>query len=372
MALNKKFWQGKNVLVTGGAGFIGSEIVRQLQAVPDIRITILDKMTYAADLQRISGFGQIELPPRISVEQVALEDAVAVQKVLERANPDYILHSAAESHVDRSIEGPSSFLESNVVGTFNLLQAALQFWEGKGKDPSFRLLHISTDEVYGSLGEEGVFSEQSPYDPRSPYAATKAASDHLVRAWHHTYEMPVLLTNCGNNYGYWQFPEKLIPLMILKSLKGEALPLYGSGKQIREWIHVSDHVRGLLAVLEKGQIGDTYLIGSGDELENRSVVEKICELMDRFCPEQGPHDRLITHVVDRPGHDKRYALDAKKIRRETSWRPKVSFEDGLLATVKWYLEQQKWWQGLEKRGYAGARLGVRGSAFKDGRELPGS
>ncbi|WP_020590904.1 dTDP-glucose 4,6-dehydratase [Kiloniella laminariae] len=363
MALNKRFWQKKSVLVTGGAGFIGSEIVRQLQSVPDIRITILDKMTYAADLQRISGLGQKELPLSVSVEKAALEDAAAVQKILERINPDYILHCAAESHVDRSIEGPSNFLESNVVGTFNLLQAALRLWEGRGKDSSFRLLHISTDEVYGSLGEEGVFSEESPYDPRSPYAATKAASDHLVRAWCHTYGLPVLLTNCGNNYGHWQFPEKLIPLMILKSLKGEPLPLYGSGRQIREWIHVSDHVRALLAVLEKGQIGETYLIGSGAELENRTVVEKICRLMDQFRPEQGPHARLITHVADRPGHDKRYALDAGKVRRETSWQPEIFFDDGLSATVSWYLEQEQWWKELERGGYAGARLGLRGSAI---------
>lgn len=346
------FWQGKSVLITGGAGFIGSEIVRSLEMLQPARITVLDKMTYAADLRRIKNSNAA------IIEKIALENAEAVLAAVTSAKPDCIIHCAAESHVDRSIDGPGNFVQSNIVGTFNLLQAALNNWEVRGKDDDFRFLHISTDEVYGSLGHEGVFSEETPYNPRSPYSATKAASDHLVKAWVHTYGLPAIITNCGNNYGPWQFPEKLIPLMILAALDQKPLPLYGNGEQVREWIHVSDHVTALLAVIEKGVVGETYLIGSGEERSNKTVVEEICRLLDQRYPDRGLHDRLITKVEDRPGHDLRYALDATKVRKQTGWSPRISFSDGLSQTLDWYLEMEPWWRTLASKENTGERLGV--------------
>ncbi len=353
MAVFSDYWRGKSVLVTGGAGFVGSEIVRSLAERNLSRITVLDKMTYAADLRRID-----DVSNSVQVEKISLEDIDSVRAVVQRAEPDCIIHCAAESHVDRSIDGPESFVGSNIVGTFNLLQVALRHWEKRGEDNGFRFLHISTDEVYGSLGLEGAFTEDSAYNPRSPYSATKAASDHLVRAWVHTYGLPAIITNCGNNYGPWQFPEKLIPLMILAALNEKPLPLYGNGEQIREWIHVSDHVRALFAVIEKGDVGETYLIGSGDERTNRDVVETICSLLDQRFPDREQHDRLITNVEDRPGHDLRYALDASKVQRVTAWHPQISFEEGLSETLDWYLAMKPWWGPLLTGLNAGDRLGL--------------
>ncbi|WP_419903662.1 dTDP-glucose 4,6-dehydratase [Kiloniella sp.] len=346
------FWRDRSVLITGGAGFIGSEIVRSLAKLKPSRIVILDKMTYAADTRRLEGLGN-----SVQLEKVALEDLEAVQAAVFKAKPDCIIHCAAESHVDRSIDGPACFVQSNVVGTFNILQASLDYWAERGKDDGFRFLHISTDEVYGSLGQEGLFTEESAYSPRSPYSATKAASDHLVRAWVHTYGFPGIITNCGNNYGPWQFPEKLIPLMILAARDQRPLPIYGNGDQVREWIHVSDHVRGLLAVIEKGTVGDTYLIGSGEEKTNREVVETICQLMDRRFPDSPFHDLLIANVEDRPGHDQRYALDTSKIKRETGWCSQISFEEGLSRTLDWYLDMEPWWRTLQPKLNTGERLG---------------
>ncbi|MEH6629899.1 MAG: dTDP-glucose 4,6-dehydratase [Halopseudomonas aestusnigri] len=347
-----EFWQGKSILITGGAGFIGSEIVRSLEILQPARITVLDKMTYAADLRRFKNCNAA------IIEKIALEDAEAVHAAVTNAKPDCVIHCAAESHVDRSIDRPDNFVQSNIVGTFNLLQAALNNWEMRGKDDDFRFLHISTDEVYGSLGHEGVFSEETPYNPRSPYSATKAASDHLVKAWVHTYGLPAIITNCGNNYGPWQFPEKLIPLMILAALDQKPLPLYGNGEQVREWIHVNDHVTALLAVIEKGVVGETYLIGSGEERSNKAVVEEICRLLDQRYPNRGLHKRLITKVEDRPGHDLRYALDATKVRKQTGWSPRISFNEGLSQTLDWYLEMEPWWRTLVSKANTGERLGV--------------
>jgi len=347
------YWKDKRILVTGGAGFIGAEIVRQLSHLNIKKIVVLDKLTYAADLRRLESFQDC-----YSLKKVALEDSDAVKDALKEAQPDIVIHAAAESHVDRSIDGPGDFVQSNIVGTFNLLHTALNFWTEKGKSNLFRFLHISTDEVYGSLGESGFFSEASAYDPRSPYSASKAASDHLAKAWWHTYGLPTITTNYGNNYGPWQFPEKLIPLMVANAIDGKALPLYGDGSQIREWIHVADHVAALLLTLEKGDVGETYLIGSGEEQTNRSVVEGICERMDQIYSARAPFSGLIKNVEDRPGHDKRYALDASKFKARTGWFPQVGFEQGLSDTVDWYAENQSWWRQIQDETYRQERLGV--------------
>ncbi|WP_417452719.1 dTDP-glucose 4,6-dehydratase [Kiloniella sp.] len=346
------FWKDKRVLVTGGAGFIGAEIVRQLSRLGADKIVVLDKLTYAADLRRLDGFQKY-----FSINKAALEDNDAVRNTFKDAQPDIVIHAAAESHVDRSIDGPGDFISSNIIGTFNLLQNSLSFWREKGASSQFRFLHISTDEVYGSLGASGFFNEGSSYDPRSPYSASKAASDHLVKAWWHTYGLPVMITNCGNNYGPWQFPEKLIPLMIASAIDEKALPLYGDGSQVREWIHVSDHVEALLLTLQKGDVGETYLIGSGDEHTNRLVVEGICNHLNQCYPNKENFSDLIENVQDRPGHDKRYALDASKFKAKTGWSPKVSFEQGLVDAVDWYLENQFWWREIQTEKYSQERLG---------------
>jgi dTDP-glucose 4,6-dehydratase len=357
------------VLVTGGAGFIGGAMVRRLLAQSDALVFNLDKLGYASDLTSIQRTLQTLGPgaaERHQLLQVDLCNAEATRAAVRQANPDLVLHLAAESHVDRSISGPGAFIESNVTGTFNLLTAVRAHWEQlpAERQALFRLHHISTDEVFGSLGPEGRFSETTAYDPRSPYSASKAASDHLVRAWYHTYGLPVVLTNCSNNYGPWQFPEKLIPVVILKAAAGEPIPLYGDGGNVRDWLYVDDHVEALLLAATRGRLGESYCVGgAGDhgtpsERTNKQVVELICALMDQLRPSGAPHSRLITPVNDRPGHDRRYAIDAGKITSELGWRPYHSFEQGLEATVRWTLANLEWCAMVRKRaGYSGERLG---------------
>ena len=348
------------VLVTGGAGFIGGAVVRRLLDASSAEVFNLDKLGYASDLTRIGAHARHHLL------QVDLADAAATAEALRMADPDLVLHLAAESHVDRSIDGPGAFIESNVSGTFNVLQAVRSHWEQLPVErrERFRFHHISTDEVFGSLGPIGRFSEATPYDPRSPYSASKAASDHLVRAWHHTYGLPVVLTNCSNNYGPWQFPEKLIPVVILKALAGEPIPLYGDGANVRDWLYVDDHVDALLLAATRGCLGESYCVGgAGDhgspsERSNREVVEAICQILDQLQPQAAPHARLITPVPDRPGHDRRYAIDATRITEELGWRPRHSFEQGLANTVAWSLEHRHWLEAVRQRsGYQGERLG---------------
>ena len=331
----------QRVLVTGGGGFIGGAVVRRLLRESTATVFNLDKMGYASDLTSIKevlaelGDGAEQ---RHVLQKVDLANAAAVQQAVEQANPDLVMHLAAESHVDRSISGPGVFIESNVTGTFNLLQAVRSHYEqltGKRKE-QFRLHHISTDEVFGSLGTEGRFSETTPYDPRSPYSASKAASDHLVSAWHHTYELPVVLTNCSNNYGPWQFPEKLIPVVILKAAAGESIPLYGDGLNVRDWLYVEDHVDALLLAACRGQEGRSYCVGGHGERTNREVVETICKQLDQEQPKTSSHINLITRVTDRLGHDRRYAIDPTRITDELGWKPRHPFDEGLAKTVRWY------------------------------------
>ena len=343
------------VLVTGGAGFIGSAVIRRLLAGSSAQVFNLDKLGYASDLTSIGP------DPRHQVLQVDLADAAATAAAVQRADPDLVMHLAAESHVDRSIDGPAAFIESNVSGTFHLLQAVRSHWQGlaEPRRSAFRFHHISTDEVFGSLGPQGRFSESTAYDPRSPYSASKAASDHLVRAWHHTYGLPVVLTNCSNNYGPWQFPEKLIPVVILKALAGEPIPLYGDGANVRDWLYVEDHVEALLLAATRGRLGESYCVGGAGERTNREVVEAICTLLDQLRPDGAPHHRLITRVADRPGHDRRYAIDATKISSELGWTPRHNVEQGLEATVRWYLDHLDWCRDVRQRsGYSGERIGV--------------
>lgn len=312
------------ILVTGGAGFIGSAVVR-LAVARGHRVVNLDSLTYAANLENVAS---VSGSPLYAFEQADIRDRAALDRILAEHRPDAIMHLAAESHVDRSIDGPGAFIETNVTGTYNLLEAARAWWTAQGRPEGFRFHHISTDEVFGSLGETGQFTEDTPYDPRSPYSASKAASDHLVRAWHETYGLPVVLTNCSNNYGPFHFPEKLVPVVILNALHGRPIPVYGDGGNVRDWLYVEDHADALLLVLEKGRIGRSYNIGGENEARNIDLVRTICGHMDRLRPNAAPHDRLITFVTDRPGHDRRYAIDPGRVRSELGWRPSVTVEEG--------------------------------------------
>ncbi|CTQ32586.1 dTDP-glucose 4,6-dehydratase [Jannaschia rubra] len=342
------------ILVTGGAGFIGSAVVRQ--AVRDgFEVVNLDALTYAANLDNVASVADA---PGYAFVQADITDRAAMDAVFADHAPDAVMHLAAESHVDRSIDGPGAFIQTNVTGTYTLLEAARAYWTKAGKPDGFRFHHVSTDEVFGSLGPTGMFTEDTPYDPRSPYSASKAASDHLVRAWGETYGLPVVLSNCSNNYGPFHFPEKLVPVVILNALHGKPIPVYGAGENVRDWLFVEDHADALLCVLQNGELGRSYNIGGENEARNIDLIRTICGLLDRMHPEGAPHDRLIEFVTDRPGHDARYAIDPSRIRAELGWRPSVTLEQGLERTVRWYLDNENWWRPLLDRDGVGARLGV--------------
>ncbi len=350
------------VVVTGGAGFIGSTLVRHLAGEVDRKVVVADKLTYASNLASLA---PVSDRPGYRFVQVDICDREAMEHLLADVRPAAIMHLAAESHVDRSITGPAAFIQTNILGTQILLEAARGYWDKLAPDDQarFRFLHVSTDEVYGSLEPGQFFTEATRYDPRSPYSASKAASDHLVSAWHETYGLPTLITNCSNNYGPYHFPEKLIPLVILNALEGNSLPVYGDGRQERDWLFVDDHVRALVLVLEKGRVGETYIVGARAPMYNICVVEQICDILDRLSPGSAPRRRLITFVPDRPGHDRRYAIDPAKIERELGWHPAETFLTGIEKTVKWYLESEHWWRPLREKVYAGQRLGlIQGNA----------
>ena len=342
------------LLITGGAGFIGSAVVRQAVSAGH-QVVNLDALTYAACLDNVASVSNC---PLYAFEHADIRDADALARIFDQHKPDAVMHLAAESHVDRSIDGPAAFIETNVNGTFQLLEAARTYWQAKGKPEGFRVHHISTDEVYGSLGATGMFTEDTPYAPTSPYSASKASSDHLVRAWHETYGLPVVITNCSNNYGPYHFPEKLIPVVILRALAGEPIPVYGDGKNIRDWLYVEDHADALLTVLEKGTLGRTYNIGGENEATNIDLVRTICAILDKKRPKAAPYAEQIVFVTDRPGHDLRYAIDPTRIRTELGWRPSVTLEQGLELTAQWYLDNEDWWQALQNREGVGDRLGT--------------
>ena len=349
-----------NILVTGGAGFIGSAVVRHLIENTQHAVINVDALTYAGNLESLAA---VEGNERYAFEHADIGDAARMAAIFERYQPDAVMHLAAESHVDRSIDGPAAFVQTNIVGTYTLLESARQYWKGlqataPEKAAAFRFHHVSTDEVYGDLeGPEDLFTEETPYAPSSPYSASKASSDHLVRAWHRTYGLPVLVTNCSNNYGPYHFPEKLIPLMILNALAGKPLPVYGDGQQVRDWLYVEDHARALVKVITEGVVGETYNIGGHNEKANLEVVETLCDLLQDLVPAERSYRELITFVQDRPGHDLRYAIDASKIERELGWKPEETFETGLRKTVQWYLENRQWWQRVQDGSYQGERLG---------------
>ncbi|MGO7220490.1 dTDP-glucose 4,6-dehydratase [Rhizobium ruizarguesonis] len=345
------------VLVTGGAGFIGSALVRYLVSDIGAEVLNIDKLTYAGNLASLKA---IENAPNYRFLKADICDRSAVSSAFEEFRPDYVMHLAAESHVDRSITGAADFIETNINGTFSMLEAARQYWQGLPADEkaAFRMLHVSTDEVYGSLGDDGLFAETTPYDPSSPYSASKAASDHLATAWGRTYGLPVIISNCSNNYGPFHFPEKLIPLIILNALERKPLPVYGSGSNIRDWLYVDDHARALWLIVQRGRPGEKYNVGGRNERRNIEVVERVCAIMDEVRPGHAPHSDLISYVTDRPGHDARYAIDATKLETELGWKALENFDSGIRKTVEWYLENAWWWQPLRERVYSGERLGV--------------
>jgi dTDP-glucose 4,6-dehydratase len=342
------------LLVTGGAGFIGSAVVR-LAVAQGHEVVNLDALTYASCLDNVAGAAASNL---YSFEQADIRDRPALDRIFALHRPDAVMHLAAESHVDRSIDGPGDFIQTNITGTFNMLEAARSFWTSSGRPAAFRFHHISTDEVFGSLGASGQFTEETPYAPNSPYSASKAASDHLVRAWHETYGLPVVMTNCSNNYGPYHFPEKLIPVAILNALAGKPIPVYGKGENVRDWLYVEDHADALLTVMARGALGRSYNIGGENEARNIDIVRMICALLDEMRPAGAPHDRLISFVTDRPGHDLRYAIDPTRIRTELGWRPSVTLAEGLRRTVRWYLDNEAWWRPLQARQGVGQRLGM--------------
>jgi dTDP-glucose 4,6-dehydratase len=347
------------ILVTGGAGFIGSALVRHLIEHTEYQVLVFDKLTYSGVL---SSLRSVASSNRYAFLEADICDAEAVSGALAEFRPEVVAHLAAESHVDRSIDGPQAFVQTNLVGTFVMLDESLRYWRRMAEDEKgrFRFHHISTDEVFGSLGDEGRFTEATPYDPRSPYSASKAGSDHLVRAWGHTYGLPVLITNCSNNYGPYHFPEKLIPLIIIRALKGESLPVYGDGKNVRDWLFVDDHVRALQMVFERGEPGETYNVGGNAERTNIDVVQTICSILDQLRPRADgrSYASQISYVTDRPGHDHRYAIDPSKIGKALGWAPSFTFETGIEQTVRWYLDNQGWWQDILDRAYKTERLGV--------------
>ena len=349
----------KRFLITGGAGFIGSAVVRHLIGATAHRVCVVDKLTYAGNLGSLAPVAD---SPRYSFVRADVADAAKMKEVLFGFRPDVVMHLAAESHVDRSIDGPADFIQTNIIGTYVLVETALTYWRGlpKTAQREFRFHHISTDEVFGSLDAGGAFDEATAYAPRSPYSASKASSDHLVRSWHHTYGLPVLVTNCSNNYGPYHFPEKLIPLTIINGLEGKKLPVYGAGGNVRDWLYVEDHARALLAVVDGGRVGETYCIGGRSERTNLDVVKAVCALLDELAPSTaiGRREDLITFVTDRPGHDLRYAIDPALICGELGWQPRETFESGLRQTVQWYLANRAWWQRIRDHVYAGERLGV--------------
>ena len=344
------------LLVTGGAGFIGSAVVRQ--AIRDgHKVVNVDSLTYAACLANVA---EVENHPNYAFLEADICDGAAMRNAFDKHQPDAVMHLAAESHVDRSIDGPGAFIQTNITGTYTLLETARSYWVHKDRPEAFRFHHISTDEVFGSLGSDGQFTESTPYDPRSPYSASKAASDHLVRAWHETYGLPVVITNCSNNYGPYHFPEKLIPVGILNALAGNEIPVYGTGENIRDWLYVEDHADALLTVLQNGQVGRSYNIGGENEARNIDLVQMICAILDRKRPKNRPYRKQIRFVTDRPGHDLRYAIDPTRMRQEMNWKPSVTLEEGLEKTVQWYLDNETWWRALQDRDGVGARLGATG------------
>jgi dTDP-glucose 4,6-dehydratase len=351
-------FSGSTIFVTGGAGFIGSAVVRHLLRDTEARVVNIDKLTYAANLNSLPGAAG---HPRYAFEKTCICEGGELRKLFEKYQPDAVMNLAAESHVDRSIDGPGEFIQTNIVGTFTLLQESLRHFRAlpAEKRARFRFLHISTDEVFGSLGDDGLFMEETAYAPNSPYSASKASSDHLVRAWRETYELPALVTNCSNNYGPYHFPEKLIPHMIIKGLAGEKLPVYGDGQNIRDWLYVEDHAKALSLVLERGAVGETYNVGGRNERTNLHVVETICDLLDEMAPARfGPRRSLISFVTDRPGHDRRYAIDATKLERKLGWKAAENFESGIAKTVRWYIDQEPWWRAILNRRYNAERLGM--------------
>lgn len=349
----------QRILITGGAGFIGSALARHLINHSEHQVMVLDALTYAGSITTLA---EVKDHPRFAFRHVDVCDGHAVEQAFADFRPSWVSHLAAESHVDRSLDAPDAFIQTNLIGTYEMLKAARSYWSRLPADArtTFRFHHISTDEVFGSLGDTGRFDEHTAYDPRSPYSASKAGSDHLVSAWGHSYGLPTLITNCSNNYGPWQFPEKLIPLMIGKALSNQPLPVYGEGLQVRDWLHVEDHVRALVQVLEHGQPGRRYAIGGEAERRNIDVVHALCGILDRLAPRSDghPHDSGIVHVADRPGHDQRYAIDPARIHRELGWSPQHSFETGLEATVQWYLDHRDWWHALNAAYQAGTRRGL--------------